>query len=147
MYLSVKIDPRVDLGGSRAGEATHKHHQHGQDDHTAACVPRLSHDPPSPTNLSAIGLRFIGGIVPSTSVSPAQGETIERVAETTAGARVSHDMPPAKDSGSMLSMLSEASPMTHLCRAFFGSPSRRIGLDRITKGQDGQEMQWFGNPQ
>lgn len=113
----------------------------------AVCVPQLSHDPPSPTNLSAIGLRFIGGIVPSTSLFPAQGETVERTAETVAGARVSHDMSPEKDSGLMLSMLSEASPMTHLCRAFFGSPWRRIGLDRITKGQDGQEMQWFGNAQ
>jgi hypothetical protein len=65
----------------------------------AVCVPRLSHDPPSPTNLSAIGLRFIGGIVPSTSLFPAQGETVERTAETVAGARVSHDMSPEKDSG------------------------------------------------
>src|SRR6266850_6201963 len=99
MHLSVAIDPGIDLGCSLGGKATHKHYQHGQDDHTAACDPRLSQDPPSPTNPSAIGLRFIGGIVPATSLFPAQGETVQRIAETAAGARVSHDMPPEKDSG------------------------------------------------
>jgi hypothetical protein len=44
-------------------------------------------------------------------------------------------------------MLSEPSPMTHLCGALFGPPPWGITLDWITEGQDGQEMQWFGDPQ
>jgi hypothetical protein len=37
--------------------------------------------------------------------------------------------------------------MAHLVRALFGAPPWRIGLDWIAEGQDGQKMQWFGNPQ
>lgn len=44
-------------------------------------------------------------------------------------------------------MLSEPSPMTDLRRAFFCPPPGSIGLSRIAKGQDGQEMQGIGNPQ
>jgi hypothetical protein len=44
-------------------------------------------------------------------------------------------------------MLTELSPMTHLFRTFFDTAPRRIGLDRITKGQDGQQVQGVRNSQ
>ena len=57
MHLSVAIDPGIDLGGPLTGKAAHKYHQHSQDDPTAACDPGFLQEPPSSTNLSAIGLR------------------------------------------------------------------------------------------